>query len=191
MRRKSAWVVVAGAVAVGTATYVGTVLATPSSGFTATTLAKGSFPDDIEGANHVLREFGDATPRKDLWLSLQKTKGPSDLYVQSNVWAVGGSTGWHSHPGHSLIVVTEGSVTNYDADDPCTPTTYTAGMGFVDHGGDHAHLIRNEGLVAARTVAVQLIPIDADRRIDAPAGRRRAARPPARLQSRCDREGGN
>jgi hypothetical protein len=40
-------------------------------------------------------------------------------------------------------------------------------MGFVDEGGDHVHVIRNEGPVEARTVAVQLIPAGATRRIDA------------------------
>ena len=49
---------------------------------------------------------------------MQKTKGASDLYVQSNVWAPGGTTGWHTHPGHSLIIVTAGTVTAYDGDDP-------------------------------------------------------------------------
>jgi hypothetical protein len=42
-------------------------------------------------------------------------------------------------------------------------------MGLVDEGGDHVHLIRNEGPVDARSVAVQLIPADATRRIDAPS----------------------
>jgi hypothetical protein len=40
-------------------------------------------------------------------------------------------------------------------------------MGFVDPGGDHVHNIRNEGAEEARTIAVQLIPADAVRRIDA------------------------
>jgi hypothetical protein len=40
-------------------------------------------------------------------------------------------------------------------------------MGLVDPGGDHVHVLRNEGSVEARTVAVQLIPADATRRIDA------------------------
>jgi hypothetical protein len=40
-------------------------------------------------------------------------------------------------------------------------------MGFVDAGGDHVHLLRNEGAVPARTVAVQLLPADATRRVDA------------------------
>jgi hypothetical protein len=39
----------------------------------------------------------------------------------------------------------------------------------VDPGGDHVHLLRNEGAVDARTIAVQLIPAGATRRIDAPA----------------------
>jgi hypothetical protein len=39
----------------------------------------------------------------------------------------------------------------------------------VDEGGDHVHIIRNEGAVEARTVAVQVIPAGAVRRIDAEA----------------------
>lgn len=153
------------------------VRATPSYGFLGSTIAVGRF-GDIDVANQVVRAIGDLTPRKDLWLSLQKTKGPSDLYVQNNEWAVGGSTGWHTHPGHSLIIVTEGAVTAYDADAPsCAPTVYSskavngvANMGFVDAGGDHAHLLKNEGPGIARTVAVQLIPAGDIRRIDvAPA----------------------
>jgi hypothetical protein len=35
-------------------------------------------------------------------------------------------------------------------------------MGFVDPGGGHVHIIRNEGTVEARTIAVQLIRAHAD-----------------------------
>jgi hypothetical protein len=42
-------------------------------------------------------------------------------------------------------------------------------MGFVDPGGGHVHNLRNEGSVEARTIAVQLIPADATRRVDAPS----------------------
>jgi quercetin dioxygenase-like cupin family protein len=90
--------------------------------------------------------------------------------VQNNVWQPGGSTGWHTHPGHSLITVTAGTVTAYEGDDPsCTPHVYTVGMGLVDPGGDHVHVLRNEGSEEARTIAVQLIPAGAARRIDAAA----------------------
>lgn len=78
--------------------------------------------------------------------------------------------GWHTHPGHSLIIVTAGTVTAYEGHDPgCKPTVYTEGMGFLDQGGGHVHILRNEGAVEARTITVQLIPEGAVRRIDAPA----------------------
>jgi quercetin dioxygenase-like cupin family protein len=169
MRRKLTWW---GALAVAlavTALHVGNVRATPAAGFTGTTLAQGRF-GGIDVFNHLVTPTSPASKhRRKVWLSWQKTKGDSDLYVQNNVWAPGGSTGWHTHPGHSLIVVTAGTVTTYEGDDDdCTPHEYTTGMGFVDPGGDHVHLIRNEGTVEARTVAVQLIPAGATRRIDAP-----------------------
>jgi hypothetical protein len=177
MRTKLMWIAAVATVALLAMAYAETVRATPSVGFTATTLALGRF-GDIDAANQLIREFGDSTPQKDLWLSLQKTKGPSDLYVQNNEVALGGSSGWHTHPGHSLIIVTAGSVTVYEADDPtCKGTVYSsqavngiANMGFVDHGGDHVHLIRNEGDVIARTMAVQLIPAGATRRVDVTPG---------------------
>ena len=135
------------------------------------------------------RTSGSRDKRDKIWLSWQKTKGPSDVYVQSNVWAPGGSSGWHTHPGHSLITVTAGTVTAYHGDDcRCRPHVYTQGMGFVDAGGDHVHNLRNEGTEEARTITVQLIPADATRRIDAPdpgncpfltkVGRRCAGRAP-------------
>ena len=161
MRRKLTWLVLLSAAIVVTALYARKVLATPPSGFTGTTLALGRF-GEIDVFNYLI------PPNSDIWLSLQKTKGLSDLYVQSNVWQPGGYTGWHTHPGHTLIIVTAGTVTAYEGDDPnCTPSVYTEGMGFVDPGGNHVHNIRNEGAVEARTIAVQLIPADAVRRIDA------------------------
>ncbi len=158
MKRALRWL--AGAFILVACTYAGTVLATPANGFTGTTLAVGHF-DEFEVNNHTIPA--------DIWQSRQKTRGQSDVYVQSNVWQPGGSTGWHTHPGHSLIIVTVGAVTAYDGDDPtCTPHVYTPGMGFVDPGGDHVHNLRTEGPVVAQTVAVQLIPASAMRRIDAP-----------------------
>lgn len=169
MRRIVFWIPVLGII-VGATVYVGRVQATPAAGFTGATLALGRFGDIDVGNHMVLPAVPGQRRHKDVWLSFQKTKGPSDLYVQNNTWAPGGTTGWHTHPGHSLIIVTAGAVTAYEGDDPsCTPHTYTAGMGFVDEGGDHAHVLRNEGAVEARTVAVQLIPAGATRRIDAGA----------------------
>jgi quercetin dioxygenase-like cupin family protein len=134
--------------------------ATPSSGVTTTILTKSLF-DEI----HVKARAHTA----DLWKAQLKTHGQSDVYVVDNKFAPGGTAGWHSHPGPSLILVVAGTVTNYLGDDPnCTPHTYTAGAGFIDPGSGHVHLLRNETGAPAETIAVQLLPKDADRRIDVP-----------------------
>jgi hypothetical protein len=166
MRRKLMWALVLGGVVAGGATYVRNALATDAAGFTSTTIAFGRV-GEIDVDNHAVTDDpNDTSAKKSVWLSLQKTKGDSDLYVQSNVWVPGGTSGWHTHPGHSLITVTAGSVTAYEGDDPsCTPKVYTVGMTFVDPGGDHVHVLRNEGAVEARTITVQLIPARAMRRI--------------------------
>ena len=168
MRRKLTSLTLLNAAIVISALHYGrAVSASPASLFTGTTLAVGRF-DDFAAFNHLLPpETGDEEREGKGWLSWQKTMGSSDLYVQSNTWQPGGSTGWHSHPGHSLIIVTEGTVTGYEGNDPeCKPHAYTKGQGFIDRGGDHAHILRNEGAVVAKTIAVQLIPAAADRRIE-------------------------
>jgi quercetin dioxygenase-like cupin family protein len=160
-RRVTLWVLFS-AVIVCSALYLAKkALATPSSGFTSTPIAQGRL-GEIDVTNYFVPAQGNA------WLSFEKTKGYSDLYVQSNVWDPGGTTGWHSHPGHSLIIVTAGTVTEYDGHDPnCKPHVYSTGATFVDPGGTHVHIIRNEGTVQASTIAVQLIPANQPRRIDA------------------------
>jgi len=159
MRQRVTWLVLLSAMIAVVALYhARKVSATPAQGFVGTTLALGRF-GEIDVSNHLIPP--------DLWQSRQRTQGLSDLYVQSNVWQPGGSTGWHTHPGHSLITVTAGAVTAYMGDDPdCTPHVYTVGMGFVDPGDGHVHIIRNEGSVVAQTITVQLIPANAVRRID-------------------------
>lgn len=159
MRRRLVWTLIGGFAIAGI--YAGRLMATPANGFTSTTVAVARF-GEIDVKNHTLPA--------DIWQAHLKTQGESDVYLQSNVWAPGGTSGWHSHPGHSLILVTAGSVTAYEGDDPaCTPHVYTQGQGIVDPGGDHVHVIRNEGTVEARTITVQLIPAMAMRRIDVAA----------------------
>jgi len=142
----------------GVAVYAGNVLATSQSGVTTTQLAKSTFDDIAVKAK---------TLPADLWKAEIKTHGLSDLYVVDNKIAAGGTTGWHSHPGPSLILIVAGTVTNYMGDDPtCTPHVYTAGMGFVDPGGADVHILRNETSAQAETIAVQLLPKGAQRKID-------------------------
>jgi uncharacterized cupin superfamily protein len=168
-RRMTSAILFSAATMLVAAYYARPVLATPATGgFVGTTLAVGRF-GDINVFNHLIPpNFWKSRHNSDVWLSFQKTKGLSDVYVQSNVFPPGASSGWHTHPGHSLIIVAAGTVTAYDGDDrKCRPHVYTQGMGFVDPGGDHVHNLRNEDTVEARTIVVQLIPADAMRRIDA------------------------
>jgi quercetin dioxygenase-like cupin family protein len=101
-----------------------------------------------------------------LWLM---THGLTDAYVVDNKFAPGADTGWHSHPGPSIVFVVAGTMTNYSTDAPgCTPEVYPTGSSFVDPGGNDSHLLRNEGSVDAETIAFQMIPNGATRRIDEP-----------------------
>jgi quercetin dioxygenase-like cupin family protein len=104
-----------------------------------------------------------------LWKARIDTKGTSDLYVVRNTFDSGATTGWHTHPGPSLITVTVGTITAYDGDDPtCTSHVYPQGSTFIDAGGGHVHRLRNESGATAVTVAVQLVPAGFARRIDKP-----------------------
>jgi quercetin dioxygenase-like cupin family protein len=145
----------------------GRVWATPAAGFTTTTTMSGRF-DEIDVRNKpLIPDSSEIDRRAKAWLALEKAPGSSHLYIQSNVWQAGGNTGWHTHPGHSLIIVTAGTVTEYEALDlDCKPHVYTEGMSFMDPHHDHAHIVRNEGDSVARTIAIQLIPAGEERRID-------------------------
>lgn len=184
MKRKLVWLGLMNiAIVAGGLYYAKSVLATPASaGFKAATIATGTF-DEIDVFNQATNHSLPAGNDSPVWLSLQKTKGKSDLYVQSNSWeavnrmtAAVASTGWHTHPGHSLIIVTSGTLTEYEGSD-CTKHVYTFVAGqpaptLVDAGHGHAHLIRNEGNVPASSIAVQLVPFDPEkknRRIEMPA----------------------
>ncbi len=81
----------------------------------------------------------------------------------------GGTFGWHSHPGPSLVIIKSGALTLYRGDDPtCTAEVFEAGSGFVDNGGD-VHLVRNEGSIDAVVIVTSLVPRGAERRIDEPS----------------------
>ena len=114
-------------------------LATPPSGFTAVQQWKGVYP-----ALKVNTQSDRKADKDDKWDVKLMTKDTSDIYVTRNSIAVGGQSGWHSHPGPSLITVTIGTIKAYESTNPaCAPTTYHTGEGFVDFG-DHAHLLRNK-----------------------------------------------
>lgn len=148
------------------ALHSGKVLATDAYGFSGTTVVTGRFGEIDVKAHTVPADF---------WQLRLKTLGQSDLFVQSNKWDAGGSTGWHTHPGPSLIIITAGLVTAYESDDDdCSPHVYGIGtpLGntFIDSGGDDVHVLRNETSSEARGFSVQMIPPfgPSGRRINAP-----------------------
>jgi quercetin dioxygenase-like cupin family protein len=124
-------------------------LSTPGSGVTAPVLGRGV----LEGPER-LKVRSDA----------------SDVVVQQLTIAPGGHTGWHSHPGPVVVLVTTGELTLYMADDKkCRPHTYTAGQAFIDHGRGNVHIARNEGATAVGLYATYLdVPVDGLFRIDHP-----------------------
>jgi quercetin dioxygenase-like cupin family protein len=72
----------------------------------------------------------------------------ADVIVQNVTIEPGAQTGWHSHPGPAVAVVTAGTLTLYQGDDPdCGGETFTAGQVFVDPGQGNVHNARNEGTV--------------------------------------------
>jgi hypothetical protein len=98
--------------------YVSGALATAPQGVTTTTFGIARF-DNIDSTTKTDVNPGAAT---DFWQARLNTKGASDLYVLQNTITPGGTFGWHSHPGPSLVIVKSGTATFYMADDPtCSP----------------------------------------------------------------------
>lgn len=159
MSKMSSKLVLAGVLVAGAfcGLALGAALKTASSGLTTTILA-GPTPlgeVDIKSASDI----------NDVKI---KTKGTSDIYVVQNTLVPGGHTGWHSHPGPSIISVVSGQATEYRDDDP-DGVVHLAGTSFVDEGGDHSHIVTNEGDIDLVLIAFQIIPLGAQRRIDRPA----------------------
>lgn len=97
-------------------------------------------------------------------------KDPADVFQVKTVVLPGNDSGWHSHPGPSVVLVKQGTATIYESDDPtCSGVTYPAGSGFIDKGGSHVHLVQNASPTDTLVVvAFQIVPHNVARRIDQP-----------------------
>ena len=90
-----------------------------------------------------------------------------DVVVQQVTIEPGGHTGWHSHPGATVILVQSGSFTFYSAAD-CVRQNFAAGQGVVEAGGG-VQLARNEGTVPQVLYVVYFdVPVGGAFRIDQP-----------------------
>lgn len=134
----------------------GFVQATPGSGVTPSPIASGS----LDPVNFNVKT-GD-------WMAHLRIKGQTDVSVVENRVAPGGTFGWHSHPGPSLIIVKSGEITFYRADDPsCTPDVRRAGDALIDEGSS-AHVGRNEGTEEVVVIVTRWLPAGADPRKNEP-----------------------
>jgi quercetin dioxygenase-like cupin family protein len=133
---------------------VGVALATPGSAAVGTTLARGT----LDGGDKIKNNNLKLTVRTDI-----------DVVTQTITIAAGGHTGWHSHPGPVFVTITAGAMTFYDGDDPaCAPVVYPTGSTFIDRGGGHVHIARNQGTTDLVLYATYLLPVGAALRTDAP-----------------------
>ena len=167
MKSKRLWALVVALV--GVAVYVGIALATPPSGVSNPVWSPviGRFDGGIDAKAKTDIDPGHAT---DFWKARIETKGATDVHILENIIHPGGTFGWHSHPGPSLVVVRAGTLSVYHAPD-CTPEHFGPGSALgstlIDQGHD-LHIVRNNGTVDADVYVVSIVPAGFARRIDEP-----------------------
>ena len=165
---RSKWVIVLLVGVLGAAVYGGIALATPPHGVSNPLLVIGNFAGGIDAAAKTDTDPGNPT---DFWQVRISAKGATDVHVLENVIAPGGSFGWHSHPGPSLVTVKSGKLSVYGSD--CTtPEDFGPGSPngstFVDQGHD-LHMVRNNSTTdVADVYVVSFVPAGFQRRIDEP-----------------------
>jgi quercetin dioxygenase-like cupin family protein len=94
------------------------------------------------------------------------TPGTNTIVADFTVGA-NSSTGWHTHPGKTLVTVKSGTFTVYHARD-CAPTVYEPGDAFVELPST-VHVGRNEtGGIVELGVVFFGVPIGGSPRIDQP-----------------------
>lgn len=94
------------------------------------------------------------------------THGPSDFHIVYVVLQPGADSGWHTHPGTALDIVTRGTMTWYLGGTECDPVTVGAGSAvFVPAGV--AHMARNRGSEPAEIYVTYLVAAGAVPRNDA------------------------
>ena len=137
---KRTTLLVAVGVTVLLALVVGAALATPPKDATTTPLTRatlGKFEAQGDG------------------IEVESGRRSADLAIAKVVIEPGGSTGWHHHPGVTLVSVKSGTATEYDV--KCEKSVFTAGEGFVE-SNDEVQLVRNNGNVKAVLYATFIAP---------------------------------
>lgn len=113
--------------------------------------------------------FGSAETKIEASGHRAEVEGPQRLVTQEITLQPGGHTGWHSHGGLALVSVSAGALSLYSEHHPCEADTWPAGTGFLDPGGGHTHIGKNETSETTVLHVTYIIPEGAPVRIDAPA----------------------
>jgi quercetin dioxygenase-like cupin family protein len=96
-----------------------------------------------------------------------RAKPNTNTVVASFTFGPNSSTGWHTHPGRTLVTVKSGTFTVYHAED-CAPLVYEPGDAFVELPTT-VHVGRNETTEAVELGVVFFkVPIGGSPRIDQP-----------------------
>lgn len=130
---------------------VTTALATPAVGsFVGTLLARGTFTTPVDANADGVK---------------LRTHGSIDHAVQTVTLGPGSSSGWHRHPGVTLVTVQSGTLTRYNSG--CGKDTFTAGQSFWEAGLDPL-VVRNETHDNVVVYVTFIVPTGAALRIDMP-----------------------
>jgi quercetin dioxygenase-like cupin family protein len=126
------------------------VLATPPSNEVAT--GRFTLVLDPDSADRLQLGLEDV-PVEDALMS-HLTRSPSVLRFNIVGYPPKGQSGWHYHPGLSLVTVLDGVIDWYDAS--CVRRAYKSGEFFIE-GNRQIHLAGNSGSIPARMVVTHII----------------------------------
>jgi quercetin dioxygenase-like cupin family protein len=87
-----------------------------------------------------------------------QTKGDVEIAFQRIVIQPGGTLGWHSHPGPTVVTVRAGTLSFYHAEACTQEIEYATGQSFSNMP-DEIHLARNEGAQEVVLFAVYFVPM--------------------------------
>jgi hypothetical protein len=154
MRKRTAALLVCGALAPGVA---GVALATPPSGLTSELLARG--------AAGQFRIHDESMGLK------MEARRDTDVAIVKATLAPDGTTGWHGHPGPSIVIVKTGTLTMREGRHghhhghahggwrQCSEQDFAAGTAFVHP--EHEHEFVNRSGAAVEFWVVYLVPAGA------------------------------
>jgi quercetin dioxygenase-like cupin family protein len=100
-----------------------------------------------------------------------QTKGEVEIAFQRIAIAPGGTLGWHSHPGPTVVTVRAGTLSFYHAENCTGEIEFATGQSFSNMP-DEIHLARNEGATEVVLFAVYFVPLSSPPvglRIDQPS----------------------